>query len=342
MLRFRVFFTGLTVALVAATAARAFDEIYTSGGDKKVYKGTIDEVTKDAVKITANNQTTTVPTANIIYIAFDDSPFELKEAQKNAHATGAYAAALADVEKIQPANVQRRGQTELEFFKLLCRTELARSGRRGTPESVIADLTKFIAANQQAYNYYHANEMLGHLYRAAGNHEKALEAFRVVARNQGMSARADVAIGWTLLDQKKPAEAIKAFDKALSSSSSTDEANAAAAKLGKAACLAETGKPADAVKMIEELIAKNDPEDRVLSPRIYNVLGAAHSKANEPKAALMAYLHVDILYDQNPAEHAEALGNLATLWQSVNQSERAKDARERLVKQYPSSRWAKQ
>jgi tetratricopeptide (TPR) repeat protein len=341
MHRPRVFFTGLAVTFLATTAYAAFDEIHTSGADKKVHKGTIDEVTREAVKITANNQTTTVPTANIIYIAFDDSPYELNQAQKNARATGGYAAALADVEKIDAKEASKRGQVELEYFKLVCRSELARSGRKGTPQSVIADLTKFIAANQQAYNYYHANEMLGHLHRAAGNHDKALEAFRVVAKNQDMSARADAAIGWTLLDQKKPADAVKAFDKALSGAS-TDEANEAVAKLGKAACLAETGKPADAVKMIEELIAKNDPEDRVLSPRIYNVLGAAHAKNNDSKAALMAYLHVDILYDQNPAEHAEALGNLAPLWKSVNQAEREKDARDRLVKQYPSSRWAKQ
>ena len=60
--------------------------------------------------------------------------------------------------------------------------------------------------------------------------------------------------------------------------------------------------------------------------RAYNVLGTAQRQAGRTKEALLAFLHVDILYSSVPHAHAEALANLADLWQQLHRSDRAQRA----------------
>jgi hypothetical protein len=64
-------------------------------------------------------------------------------------------------------------------------------------------------------------------------------------------------------------------------------------------------------------------------------------KAGRTKEALLAFLHVDVLYFTTPEAHAEALANLAELWEEVQKPERAVKARQVLQERYGSSPWAK-
>ena len=80
----------------------------------------------------------------------------------------------------------------------------------------------------------------------------------------------------------------------------------------------------------------------MLGARAYNALGTALRKAGKPYDALLAFLHVDILYFASPEDHAEALANLAALWHEVHKTDRAIQAQETLRKRYKNSRWASQ
>ena len=71
------------------------------------------------------------------------------------------------------------------------------------------------------------------------------------------------------------------------------------------------------------------------------MLGTAQRQAGRVKEALLAFLHVDILYPGVPDAHAEALANLAELWDQVHKGERANRARQTLQEQYKDSPWAK-
>jgi tetratricopeptide (TPR) repeat protein len=112
------------------------------------------------------------------------------------------------------------------------------------------------------------------------------------------------------------------------------------ATVGKAVCLAATGKPQEAIKLLEEIIAKQDPSDAKLFARVYNALGMSHMKLGKTKEAILAFLHTEVLYSGDPDTAAEAQYYLAKLWDEVHNPDRANRARATLRSSYGGSRWA--
>ena len=113
------------------------------------------------------------------------------------------------------------------------------------------------------------------------------------------------------------------------------------AQVGKARCLAETGSPQDGISLIEDLIKENDSSDMELFGRAYNALGDCLQKSGKQKDAIMAYLHVDVLFYADPEIHAESLHHLSKLWAEVKKPDRAASARNLLEQRYAGSVWAK-
>jgi tetratricopeptide (TPR) repeat protein len=150
-----------------------------------------------------------------------------------------------------------------------------------------------------------------------------------------------VLIARSLLTAGKNAEAMAKFDEVLASPATGKEADAQklAATLGKAQAQAAGGDTEPAIKAVEDVIAKAAPEERELHARAYNALGNCYAKAGKKKEALMAFLHVDLLYSGNKEQHAEALANLIPLWNDEKRPDRANTARNTLKEQYPSSPW---
>ena len=104
--------------------------------------------------------------------------------------------------------------------------------------------------------------------------------------------------------------------------------------------MAGAGKTDEAIKAVQAVIAKADPENQELHARAYNILGNCYLTASKKKEALLAFLHVDLLYSRFPEQHAEALANLATLWADLDKADRAAQARDLLKEKYPNSAWA--
>ncbi|MFI4876357.1 MAG: tol-pal system YbgF family protein, partial [Blastopirellula sp. JB062] len=112
------------------------------------------------------------------------------------------------------------------------------------------------------------------------------------------------------------------------------------ATVGKAICLAEQGKPADGVKLIQPVLERANPKDADLFSAAYNALGRCYLKEGKPKDALLAFLHTDILFYGNPEMHAEALYYMSKLWKEVNDPDKGVAAYELLRSRYAGSRWA--
>src|SRR5690606_33268060 len=112
-----------------------------------------------------------------------------------------------------------------------------------------------------------------------------------------------------------------------------------AAKVGKASSQVATGNASEGVATLREIIEQAPAENLLIHAIAYNALGNAYLKLPKPKEATHAFLHVDILFNQNAEQHAEALSNLKTLWEQQNQPERAKAAADLLKTRYPNSKW---
>ena len=207
-------------------------------------------------------------------------------------------------------------------------------------------LYDFVVANPSSYHFYEAAEVLGDLASAQGNWTKAASYYGSLAGSgwPEYKLKSDVLVAQTLVNQGNYPEAAKKYDAILASSLNDPEARRMKllAQVGKAKCLAEGSEPQQAVTMIEDIIAKNDPQDAELFARAYNALGDAHRKLNQPEDALLAYLHTHVLFFSHSDAHAEALYRLVNLWTDQNQNDRALESRNLLRTRYSNSRWANQ
>ncbi len=341
---------AVLVCFAAAGVSRAIDSVKTSTA-KAPLRGRVtgmSSVKVDFEKGTGGGIAEEIPVNTILSIDFEDEPSELKFAKGHVQA-GRYAEGLASLNKIKEAPSRAEIKQDIEFYKAICTAKLALGG-----SGKIADagrmMKAFVDANPRNYHYFEAAEALGDLLVAARVYTAAAEYYSRLEKAPWpeYKMRAEAALGRALLAQGKVAEAEAAFDKVLAAPIPTDpvakemvQTQQTLAKLGKAGALVAKKKSDEAVKIVEEILKTADPEDSVLLARAYNVLGSAHRQAGRPKDALLAYLHVDVLYSHLPDAHAEALANLAELWEQVHKSERANRAQKTLEEEYPDSPWAK-
>jgi tetratricopeptide (TPR) repeat protein len=333
----------LVLSFVLGGVGQAFDTIKTTGRKLSGHIKGMDSTKIDFEQGASGGLVQEVPVNEVLTVYYEAEPAELTAA-KNHVLAGRYSEALAALERIKEEPVRREMQQDIAFYKASCSAKLALGGSLKITDAGRM-MRAFADANPKSYHYFEASETVGDLLVALGQYAQAAEYY---ARLDGApwpdyKMRAGVAAGRALLSQGKAREAAAAFDKVRTIEADGDPAQAqrTAASLGKASALVALKKPDEAVKIVEDILQKGDPEDAPLMARAYNVLGTAQRAAGRTKEALLAFLHVDILYSSVPDAHAEALANLAQLWEQVHKTDRATRARQALEEQYKDSPWAK-
>ena len=291
-----------------------------------------------------------VPVNEILTIIFNDDPKELKRA-KDYIVKDRYAEAAAALEGIKEEPGQPEVRLELEYYRALCdaRLALANKGETAEAEKRVADagrrMKAFADAHPNSYHYFEATALVGDLLLAFRQYPQAAEYYGRLAKAPwpDYQMRAGVAVGRTLLAQGKNDEAVAVLDKVIASAAIGDLADAqrTLATLQKANALVALQKPDEAIVLAERVLANADPGDAVVKAQAYNIMGTAHRQAGRTEEALFAFLHVDFFYSEVPTAHAEALWNLAALWEQLHKIERANAARKTLEEHYKDSRWAK-
>lgn len=331
--------------LMHGVAARAADAVRTP---QTTISGTINAITKQDITITrSGGKKETVPVNEVLAIRFDAEPTPLNSA-RNLIQGGRFAEALAELAKVE-ADAKAMGRAEIksdvEFFKAYAAAQTALGGA-GDIAAAGRQMRGFLSSYPDSYHAYRATETLGDLFAAVNAHDQALRMYDQVAAAPwpDFKMRALVSKGRALRQQKRTEEALAAFDEALAAAAGQESpliANQAnAATLGKAECLADMQKYDEAITLVHEVIAAADPEDAVLRGRAYNALGNCQRQAGMQKEALLAFLHVDVLYYADPQAHAEALANLSELWLQADRPERAIAAKQMLQERYRDSAWA--
>ncbi len=341
-MKLRYILFAAVIGLATAGACRAIDSVKTTSG---TVSGKIIRISRTAVELNRNDVKKSVPVNEIVTVFFDDEPSLLRTARTRLRGSQ-YEDALVALGKIPAEDVSGEfiPQT-IAFYKAYCAAQLALSGT-GTIRDAGTMMASFAKNYPQSYHYFQACEVLGDLLVANGLFEKAEAYYARVGKAPwpDYQMRANVARGRALLAQGKTAEALKAFESVLAAGEEGELAQLQrqAATLGKARCIVAEGKPDEAIKMVETILGKADPEQVELHAEAYNTLGTALRKAGRTHEALLAFLHVDLLYFSKPEAHAEALANLADLWDEVHKTQRAVRARRILEERYRNSRWSKQ
>jgi tetratricopeptide (TPR) repeat protein len=331
------------VWLAAGGVGRGFDAIKTATAPVPL-RGEIKVMTPVEVELKLGAGTKKVSVNEIVYISYDSEPAGLKTG-RIALLAGRYEDALTSLEKVG-AEEQNRPEIkqDVEFYTALCRAELALGGS-GDVIAAGRLMAAFVKTHKGSYHWLKANEVVGDLLVANGQHEQAEKYYAELGKAPwpDYQMRAGVAVGRARLAQKKTAEALDSFESVLKSDATGELAQLErlAATVGKARCQIANQQYDEAIKTVNDVIAKIDPEQVELNARAYNALGTALKDAGRVKEALLAFLHVDVLYFTVPEQHAEALANLAELWEKARKPERADRARRTLEERYKNSPWAK-
>ncbi len=338
---FRYFAVLAAVCLTGTSLVQANDTIRAGN---RTYTGPIRKMTPTQVVIEVQGADQELPVNQIENIFYDNEPTGLKTARSNI-ANRAYENALTALERIDRGTISRREiLQEMDYMTAYCEAQIALRGD-GDVRAAGSKMIGFARDNSGHYRYLEACEVIGDLLVALGQHAQAEDYYGRLAQAPWpeYKMRAGVAVGRARLAQGKTAEAGQAFDSVLANKTDGERAEAQrlAARLGKAVAQASGDRADESIKEIVDIITKANPEDVELHARAYNALGTTYRKADRVQDALLAFLHVDTLYFQVSDAHAEALSNLAQLWNEVGKADEAVRAQQILAEQYKNSPWAK-
>jgi tetratricopeptide (TPR) repeat protein len=327
-----------------ASAQQQFDSVVGERGAPSF--GAIAEITRVQITLDTPQGRKLFPVNEVQKVTFKDEPRELRAA-RDGILRGQLENARTELDKISLDGIARKEIVQdIEFYKAYCDGRLALVGG-GDKAAAVRALRTFVEAppNSQTFHYYAAVELLGDLAVALASYDNGVKYYNMLSEAPWPDARLKGAIleGNAMVSNGMYAEALAKFDSVLAAS--LDDARAREQKLlatlGRAVCLAGTGKPDEGIALATKIIDDNNSQEKpVLFAKAYNALGTCYLQAGKREDALLAFLHVDLLFTQDPDAHAEALYHLSALWKAMNKSERALKARSLLESRYSGSSWA--
>ncbi len=326
---------------VTQVAGQAVDTVFLNEGAPK--SGQVKQMSPEKVVLYQNGIDVPFDVNQIKYINFADDPQELRRG-RDAAVAGRYEEALTSLKEVSLNDIPRNTvKQDVEFYIAFCQGKLALQGT-GDKAAAMQALGRFISGAKTNYHFYAASELFGDVAVSAGKFDFAKSAYAAVEKAPwgDYKMRATILSAKVLLAQDKYAEALANYTKVANATLNTPEANRQKlfGRVGAALCQAHTGKADEGIKTINDIIAKNDPQDMELFGKAYNSLGACYMTQNKDKEAALAYLHTDILFYGDAEVHAEALYHLYKLWDKMQKADRATKARKLVLTRYPGTRWA--
>lgn len=334
----------LCVGLIApvSSAIAQSDQLFTSTG--ATVNGQVVATTPIQVTMEVQGNKRVVKVNQIRRLAFGGEPTAMNTGRARILA-GKIESGYNELQRVDPASIKRDiVRRDLQFYLAYCEGRLALS-IGGDKAKATQSMLAFVRAAPQSQHFFEAAELLGDLAVSRQDYASAVRYYGSISSRAPFvdyKMRALISEARAFVQQGQFADAQAKFEEVLGIESGTAEARRQKrfAEIGVARCLAETASPEEALRRIEKIIADNDAADGELFGRAYNAQGDCYRKAGKKKEALMAYLHVDVLFYADPDVHAEALYRLVKLWSTLNNPDRANAAKGVLDGRYAGSVWS--
>jgi tetratricopeptide (TPR) repeat protein len=292
-----------------------------------------------------NKKEEKIPANEVLRVEWDGEPASMKLA-RSAEERGNLQDALTKYQEVasEVQAAQANLKTDLEFLLARVTAKMAK-GDPAKVDEAVQKLDAYRTAHANSFRHYDVLLLLGETYLAKGDYANAEPAFKELEQapwdDYKMASR--IAQGRLALRKNDVAAAESLFKTVADQPAKTDaeKARQYEARLGVATCLQRQSKFQEAARELDEIIKLAPATDIKTMGEAYLRKGDNLLAAGEKKAALLAYLHVDVLFSAEKDLHAEALYHLSTLWNEANQPGRAADARVKLSADYPNSEWTK-
>jgi predicted negative regulator of RcsB-dependent stress response len=349
MRKFTITLLALAGLLLTHSRLSAID-VVVRPGDKRD-GGKISKVSKTEVVLTKQvGGDTSIPVNEIEFIEWDGAPATMSLGRA-ALFGGQLDSAQNQLEQaLQESSGSENSAMRADLDYLLARTLAGKAQVDATHLPAATEKLKaFLGSNRDHYQTFDAQLLLGDLSLSAGDFAAATQAFTTASTApwKDYQMAAQVGQGRVLLAQNQLDAAKREFDAvaAVSPEGDAQKSRRLEGLLGQARCLRQQEQWPAAIKILDEVINLSSVANTRLQAEAYVLQGDCYvgSGAN-PKQAIMAYLHVDVIpsLSREADLHAEALFNLARLWKQVGGAdERARDAADALREQYGESPWAK-
>ena len=338
--------TTILIIALTTTALRAqtrSDTIVPVTGT--AIRGSVTVSNRDEITVDVRGTPRKIPAREVQRIVFGNGPSALRQAHE-ALGDGQFANALESLAKIKPAQLREDSiREDFAFQTAYCKAMLGAEAPGGTAAAA-KEMLDFVRQYPTSFHFYRAVEILGDLAMRLGNYSKAATYYAQLSKAPWQEYKLKSAVLEAGALQAQGPEnyeaALKRYDLVARASVRGPEAERQQqfALAGKAACEAELGNTDSARQAAEQIIQNNDPDDVELFARAYNALGASYRKTDNPRDAILAYLHVDLLCHRARDAHAEALYYLSQLWNEVGKADRATEARNTLKSRYGETTWA--
>jgi hypothetical protein len=318
------------VAMLALTAvpAAAQDRVTHRDRSPKGSQTTTGKVEAESVA-GVKLGTKTIPAADIIDIQYDVAAIKLDypralaaESRSPAEAVPVYEGML----KLPAVQNNKFVKRQIEYKIALLAVARADQEREQRQKAVTA-LTKFKKENPDAWQLVPLTRTLARLYQdqEPPDIDAARKAYEELAAAPGATAEIKQECAFTAIDLLLLAGKLDEAKEKVAALPASDPR----AKVYQIGCQASPDKQAAAAKQLEEMIDKTT--DRGLKATAYNMLGDVYRRdAKTKKDALYAYLWVDVVYNDDPAEVAKADGRLADLFGELKDEERARKFRDKV------------
>ncbi len=334
-------------ASVADDVVRYLVKTETGAFEERSAEGTITAVSPDGVSIEANGknapETNPIPAERVVWLQYQDAPLGLAAARVETE-IGAWEEALEKLDDIgDDLNREKYPlvAAECDWYRANALLQLALADATTSFKEGGTAMTKFVKEHPDSYRYYEAMQALGAAFFAMSERQtkkdakqdflkRAREAYATLenAESEEIRARGKLGLAKVAFESSELDSAKELFGEV---SEQTEFAvESAEAKTGLARVLARQGEVDEATGLLNELLEATPNDATRRQARIYNALGDVYAEANRPHEAVLAYLHVDLLYPAARTERVAALKALVAQWRKLNREDRAQETIERL------------